>query len=95
MHRLQRRVRLLAPTAENSRAHTSGSGLELMGDESRRSAAQTTLIAAVEANIVPQLNEFEQRYGRLLNQKVTRQNNPFGLESHAGVSRRRPDAKTP
>ena len=80
--RLQRRVRLFGADSETAALIRRSSGLELMGDEDLDDLlAQTTLIAAVEANIVPQLNEFEQRYGRLLNQKVTRQNNPFGLES--------------
>ena len=80
--RLQRRVKLFAADNETAALIRRSAGLELMGDEDLDDLlAQTTLIAAVEANIVPQLNEFEQRYGRLVGQKVTRHNNPFGLES--------------
>ena len=82
LSRLQRRVKLFGADSETAALIRRSSGLELMADEDLDDLlAQTTLIASVEASIVPQLNEFEQRYGRLVGQKVTRQNNPFGLES--------------
>ena len=41
----------------------------------------SAVIKQIEADITPQLNEFEQRYGRLVGMPIDRKNNPFGPET--------------
>lgn len=77
-----RRIDLFGTELEQVARVNRGSGLALMNDDDvDELLALTTVIASVESEIVPLLNEFELRYGRLVQTAVTRKNNPFGLEA--------------
>ena len=77
-----RRIDLFGTELEQVARINRGSGLALMNDDDvDELLALTTVIASVESEIVPLLNEFELRYGRLVQTAVTRKNNPFGLEA--------------
>ncbi len=78
---IRERIQHVGPIAEADNAGRGANKLTLVDEaEFEDWLNLSAVIKQIEADITPQLNEFEQRYSRLVGMPIDRKNNPFGPE---------------
>lgn len=79
---IRERIQHLRPANEVSNCAAGSSKLTLVDEaEFEDWLNLSAVIKQIETDITPQLNEFEQRYSRLVGKAIDRKNNPFGPEA--------------
>ena len=78
---IRERIQHVGPIAETDDFEPGANNLTLVEEaEFEDWLNLSAVIKQIEADITPQLNEFEQRYSRLVGMPVDRKNDPFGPE---------------
>jgi diguanylate cyclase (GGDEF)-like protein len=78
---IRERIQHVGPIAETDNGAPGTNTLTLVDEaEFEDWLNLSAVIKQIEADITPQLNEFEQRYSRLAGMPIDRKNNPFGPE---------------
>jgi len=79
---VRERIQHVGPLAETAQESSGRNSLSLVEEaEFEDWLNLSAVIKQIESDIAPQLNEFEQRYSRLVDRPVDRKNNPYGPET--------------
>jgi diguanylate cyclase (GGDEF)-like protein len=78
---IRERIQHVGPVSDMDRVASGANTLTLVDEaEFEDWLNLSAVIKQIEADITPQLNEFEQRYSRLVGAPIDRKSNPFGPE---------------